>query len=91
MTQPSEPEASAPAPHTVLIQSADDGSGSLLVSHLLCASAPAYVPAMPAAVSGPDELVEPRSPGVLMIDLIQAVVGHTCPPDAPKQTVGSLL
>lgn len=86
MSQPSEAPASAPAPHTVLIQSADDGSGSLLVSHLLCTSAPAYVPAMPR-VGG----AGPGGTGVLMTDLIQAVISHDCPEGTPSQTEGSLL
>lgn len=80
-----ETPQSAPAPHTILITHADDGMG-LLVHHLLCTAAPGYVPAMPR-VGG----AGPAGTGVLMMDLIQAVVAHECPPDAPAQTTGSLL
>lgn len=85
---PQAPEQrSAPAPHTVLVRPVEGGA---LVTHLLCAAKPTFVPAMPAAVGGPDEL-DLGSPGVLMIDLIQAVVAHQCPDGTPEQTTGSLL
>jgi hypothetical protein len=61
--------------------------GGALVSHLLCAAKPVYVPAMPTAVGDGLE----SDPGVLMMDLIQAVVTHVCPDGTPEQTVGSLL
>lgn len=89
MSQPSqstEQPASAPAPHTILVRGAQ---GGLLISHLLCSAQPAFVPGMPA-LSAADELAD-DSPGVLMIDLIQAVVGHQCPQGTADQTAGSLL
>lgn len=84
MTQASEGAPSAPAPHTLLVQHADDGMG-LMLSHLLCAAPAAYVPAMPQVVGGV------AGTGVLVMDLIQAAVGHECPEGTAAQTTGSLL
>lgn len=75
----SDPPQTAPAAHLVSIE-ADPNGGGLLVGHLLCNSAPSFVPNMPGQRYA------------LAIDVAQAVVHHRCPPgqgDQPTDWGGS--
>lgn len=69
----------APAAHLVSVRGAP-GGGGVLVGHTLCDTAEVFVPWMPGVEF------------CLAIDVIQAVVGHTCPvpetlPDDPAAWV----
>lgn len=68
-------ELTAPAAHLVGVRPATDGRG-LLVSHISCDAAAVYVPPMPL-----HEVV-------LAIDIINAVIGHECPPGQGDNRAG---
>jgi len=57
----------APAAHLVTVECAE-GGGGVLVAHALCNDPAVFVPN------------RPNSRAVLAIDIIQAVLGHRCPP-----------
>lgn len=63
-----DPE-SAPAAHLMTVRGAP-GGGGVLVGHLRCDSPETYVPNMPGQEYA------------LVIDEIQAIVHHQCPPGA---------
>lgn len=58
---------SAPAAHLVTVECAE-GGGGVLVGHSLCNQPDVFVP------------VRPGTTKVLVIDIIQAVTNHKCPP-----------
>jgi len=59
--------ASAPAAHLMTVRGAPEGGG-VLVGHLRCEGPETYVPNMPGQEYA------------LVIDQIQAIVHHECPP-----------